>query len=248
MGYQNYIVNYNLSSQKYRDQFDNAATLTLFYQLMPKTSALLEGSYKRVVHDNANVDVASGQTPGLNRLFNSNEYWAKAGLSWDITAKSKGTIKGGYEWKIFDNPESKSFRSPIFEVDIDHNFTAKTAIKLSGLRQAFETDEVGASYYTDTTGAIALSFKPVSKIEIAPRGSFSHDDYSQPITIAGINATRTDNLWNAGIDLTYTMNKWITVGLGYTHSNRASDFTGLRLYRQPRNGRDKGHDLVYSVI
>ncbi len=56
VGYQNYIINYNLSDQKYRDQFDNAATLTLFYQIMPKTSALLEGSYKRVVHDNSSVD------------------------------------------------------------------------------------------------------------------------------------------------------------------------------------------------
>ncbi len=115
-------------------------------------------------------------------------------------------------------------------MDIDHNFTAKTSIKLSGLRQAFETDEprsyeLGADYYTDTTGSIALSFKPVTKIEIAPRGSYSYDKYSQPITIDAQNATRTDGVWNAGIDLTYTMNKWISVGLGYTHSNRASNFT-----------------------
>ena len=224
LGYQNYIINYNLSDQKYRDQFDNAATLTLFYQLMPKTSALLEGSYKRVNHDNPNVDAASGETPGLNRLFDSNEYWAKAGLTWNITAKSTGTIKGGYEWKIFDNPESKSFRSPIFEVDIDHHFTAKTAIKLSGLRQAFETDEVGASYYTDTTGAIGLSYKPVTKIEIAPRGSYSYDKYSHPTTIDTQTATRRDDVWNAGIDLTYNMNKWISVGLGYTYSKRVSNF------------------------
>jgi hypothetical protein len=225
LAYQNFIIDYKLSDQKYRDQFNNAGTLTLFYQLMPKTSALVEGSYKRVVHDNPNVDAAAGQTPGLNRLFNSNEYWARAGLTWNITAKSTGTIKGGYEWKIFDNHESKSFRSPIFEVDIDHHFTAKTAIKLTGLRQAFETDEVGASYYTDTTGAIQLSYKPVTKIEITPRGSYSYDKYSQSTVFNGIDATRKDGLWNAGIDVTYSMNKWITVGLGYTHSNRASNFT-----------------------
>ncbi|MGC2424839.1 MAG: outer membrane beta-barrel protein [Nitrospirota bacterium] len=223
LGYQNYIINYNLLDQKYRDQFDNAATLTLFYQLMPKTSALLEGSYKRVNHDNPNVDVTT-ETPGLNRLFNSNEYWAKAGLTWNITAKSTGTIKGGYEWKIFDNPESKSFRSPIFEVDIDHHFTAKTAIKLTGLRQAFETDDIGASYYTDTTGAVELSYRPLTKIEIKPRGSYSYDKYSNPVTVGTQNATRRDDLWNAGIDLTYNMNKWFSVGLGYTYSKRASNF------------------------
>jgi len=228
LGYQNYIIDYNLSDQKYRDQFDNAATLTLFYQLMPKTSALLEGSYKRVDHDNPNV--APGETPGLNRFFNSNEYWAEAGLTWNITAKSTGTIKGGYEWKIFDNPESKSFRSPIFEVDINHNFTSKTAIKLSGLRHAFETDTIGESYYTDTTGAIELSYRPVTKIEIKPRGSYSYDKYSQEIKIDTIKATRIDDVWNAGIDLTYNMNKWISVGIGYTHSNRASNFSGFYDY------------------
>ena len=248
VGYQNYIIDYNLSDQKYRDQFDNAATLTLFYQLMPKTSALLEGSYKRVVHDNDNVDAASGQTPGLNRLFNSNEYWARAGLTWDITAKSKGTIKGGYEWKIFDNPESKSFRSPIFEVDIDHNFTAKTAIKLSGLRQAFETDEVGASYYTDTTGSIVLSYKPLTKIEIAPRGSFSHDDYSQPIIIDG-HKRHQDGQRMERRHRPDVQHEQMDLGRPRLHPfKQGLRFHRLRLYRQPRNGKDKGHDLVYSGI
>jgi polysaccharide biosynthesis protein VpsM len=220
VGYQNFMIDYVLDDQKYRDQFNNAATLTLFYQLAPKTSALIQGSYKRVNHDNGNESVHE-----VAQTLDSNEYWAEAGLTWNFTAKSTGTIKGGYEWKVFDFAGSKDFTNPIFEVDINHNFTSKTAIVLSGVRQAYESDEFRADYYTGTTGSIELDYRPVTKILIAPRGSYSYNRYAQDITIDTQTATRTDGVWNAGIDVTYDMNKWFSVGLGYTHSNRASNFT-----------------------
>ncbi len=220
LGYQNFIIDYNLPQDKFRDQFANAATLTLFYQLMPKTSALIQGSYKRVYHDNGNQSVHV-----VAQTLNSNEYWAEGGITWNMTAKSTGTIKGGYEWKLFDYPSQKDFRSPIFEVDLDHHFTAKTAIKLSGLRQAFESDDYTSDYYTATMGSAEISYKPVTKIEIKPRGSYTDERYAQDITVGTQTGRRRDGLWAAGIDLTYNMNKWIAIGAGYTHSKRVSNFT-----------------------
>ncbi|MHB8174566.1 MAG: outer membrane beta-barrel protein [Nitrospirota bacterium] len=227
IGYQNYIIDYSLPQDKFRDLFANAATLTLFYQLMPKTSALLQGSYKRVYHDNGNQSVHE-----VAQTLNSNEYWAEGGLTWNITAKSTGTIKGGYEWKLFDYPGRKDFRSPIFEVDLDHQFTAKTGIKLSGLRQAFESDDdiggpnnIGSDYYTATMGSVELSYRPVTKIDIKPRGSYADQRYAEDITVGTQTGRRKDGLWDAGIDVTYNMNKWVAISLGYTHSKRVSNFT-----------------------
>ncbi len=220
LGYQNFIIDYNLPQDKFRDQFANAATLTLFYQLMPKTSALIQGSYKRVYHDNGNQSVHE-----VAQTLNSNEYWAEGGITWNMTAKSTGTIKGGYEWKLFDYPGQKNFRSPIFEVDLDHQFTAKTGIKLSGLRQAFESDDYTSDYYIATIGSAELSYRPVTKIEIKPRGSYTDERYAQDITVGPQTGRRRDGLWAAGIDVTYNMNKWVAISAGYTHSKRVSNFT-----------------------
>ncbi len=220
LGYQNFIIDYNLPQDKFRDQFANAATLTAFYQLMPKTSALIQGSYKRVYHDNGNQSVHE-----VAQTLNSNEYWAEGGLTWNMTAKSTGTIKGGYEWKIFDYSGQKNFRSPIFEIDLDHKFTAKTAIKLTGLRQAFESDDSTSDYYTATMGSVELSYKPVTKIEIKPLGSYADEQYAQDVTVGTQTGSRRDNLWDAGIKVTYNMNKWVAISLGYTHSKRVSNFT-----------------------
>ncbi len=220
VGYQNFIIDYSLPQNRFRDQFANAAILTFFYQLMPKTSSLVQGSYKRVYHDNGNQSVHE-----IAQTLNSNEYFAEGGLTWDMTAKSTGTIKGGYEWKLFDYPGQKDFRSPIFEIDLDHKFTAKTAIRLSGLRQAFESDDATSDYYTATMGSAEISYRPVTKIEIKPRGSYTDARYAQDITVGTQTGRRRDGIWAAGIDLTYNMNKWIAISAGYTHSKRVSNFT-----------------------
>jgi predicted porin len=217
LGYEFYKIGYNLDENKFRDNDKHQGSASVFYAFMPKTSVLVQGIYSKVDHYNSNA-------PGSSR-FDSNEYWAMAGLTWDITEKSTGTIKGGYEWKVFDSPDSNDFSSAIYMVSLDHKFTPKTSIKLSGLRQAQETDDPNVSYYTTTNGAVELIFMPVSKLVIKPQGSISNNRYSGESLIAGDFTRRVDTIASGGIDILYHMNKWITVGAGYKHTKRSSTIT-----------------------
>ena len=217
LGYEFYLIGYNLDVSKFQDNYRHQANVSVFYAFLPKTSALLQGTYSRVDHYNDN-------SPDSFR-FDSNEYWVLAGLTWDITEKSTGTIKGGYEWKVFDSQDSNNFSSAIYMVSLDHKFTPKTSIRVSGLRQAQETDDPGVSFYTTTNGTVELVFMPVSKIEIKPRGSISNNRYSGESLIAGDDARRVDTIATGGIDILYHMNKWFTIGAGYKHSKRSSTIT-----------------------
>jgi predicted porin len=216
VAYKSYYVAYSLDAAKFEDVNINGAVATVYYKFMPKTSLLVQGTYNRVYHFQ---DVA--ETP----LLNSNEYWAMAGLTWDITEKSTGTIKGGYEWKNFDNPQTHDFQSAVYEVSLDHRFTPKTAITVSGRRLASETNDPNVPYYTTTNGAVELRYRPVVKTTFRPFFSYSREKYAGLVTVGPNSARRTDGVLTTGIEAAYDMNKWFSFGVTYTHSKRSSNLT-----------------------
>ncbi len=217
VGYHNYLIDYDLTANSFRNRTDHGASATVYYRFMPKTAVLLQGRYTNVYHTDDNSTAA----PRLN----SNEYWALAGLTWDITEKSTGTVRIGYEWKDFDHPQSRDFDTAVYIVSLDHRFTPKTSLTLSGVRRAEETDDPAVSYYTTTGGRLGMRFNPVGKLEIMPFGSMTHNRYSGDVTAAGDTGRRQDNIVSAGLDIKYGMNKWLSIGAGYKYSKRSSNLT-----------------------
>lgn len=215
--YKNYFIEYDLDTQKFRDRVDNGVGATLYYRFMPKTSLLMQGIYK-------NVDHLEDNLPAAIRL-DSNEYWAMAGLTWDITDKSTGTVKGGYEWKQFDSSGSRDFHSPVYIVSINHRFTPKTSFTLSGLRQASETDDPASPYYTTTQGMLELSFNPIRRLVVKPYGSVTSNRYSGATTVSGDTARRLDLVWLGGVDVSYKLFKYLSFTAGYKHTKRSSTIT-----------------------
>ncbi|MBI5190994.1 MAG: outer membrane beta-barrel protein [Nitrospirae bacterium] len=214
--YTNFYMDYDLDANSFRDRMDNGGDLTVYYKFMPKTSVLVEGTYKDVNHredsDNA-------------KRLNSVEYNALAGLTWDITAKSKGTVKAGYGWKDFDEGDRKDFSSPVFNASLEHHFTPKTSMFISGSRFANETDDPNVEYMTGTRGQLKLRFNPVTKVFVSPYTSISNNEYSGDTTVQGDTGRREDDIYSSGIDASYNMNKWIAFHLGYKYTHRVSTFT-----------------------
>jgi len=223
--YSHFHVNYTPAEINFRDRNDNSASAIVSYGIFPKTSVVLQGIY---------TDVTHLRHPGsVGGVLNSNEWWAMAGIVWDITEKSTGTIKGGYEWKNFRSPGRADFRSPIYQVAIDHKFTAKTSVNISGARRANETDDPAVSYYTSTSGAITLTFKPINKVSVKPAFIYTVNRYSGP-TVApdGQAGRRQDRIWSPGVEAVYDINKWVKVSGGYTYTERLSS---LKFYQYRDN-------------
>lgn len=214
VGYHNYLADYDLASNSFRDRTDHGVSATVYYRFMPKTALLLQGIYTNVYHTDDNSAAAA--------MLNSDEYWALTGLTWDITAKSTGTVRVGYEWKDFEHPRSNDFDSAVYIVSLDHSFTPKTSLSVTGVRQANETDDPAVSYYSTTGASLRARFNPVGRLEIMPYGSFAHNRYSGDVTAAGDTARRKDNVWQAGLDVGYEMNRWLGLAAGYRHSKRSS--------------------------
>lgn len=222
LAYENYYVDYYNEDEvnnpvDYRDRSDNGVALTAKYQVMPKTKVLVQGTFKDIYHtDNNPADTLAPQ-------LNSREYWAMTGVTWDITDKSTGVIKGGYEWKNFKSDAVNDFSTPVFLVSLNHRFTPKTSVTVEGSRQAYETDDPETDFYTSTKGAVKLGWKPAGKIEVSPFFSFSNNRYAGDTAVTPtLSVRRLENVYTYGLDVAYNMNKWIAFTLGYNHNQKVS--------------------------
>jgi len=214
LGYNMVYVDFTDAPNSYRDRIDNAGSLTLFYRMLPKTRLLLQGIYKNVYH--------SDDTLSVTQRLNSDEIWAMAGVTWEITEKSTGTVKVGYEWKDMQYPGIKDFSTPIYIVGIQHEFTPKTSVSLTGSRRAMETDDPNTSFYTATTLELNVALHPVRKFLVRPFARYEHDSYNGATSIAGDRDRRLEDTFHYGLDLGYDINEWLDLRVGYDYSTRSS--------------------------
>ena len=82
---------------------------TFFWRVLSKTSVLLQGSRAKVNYAN-DFRTQSTRNSTTDRVF--------AGLTWEVTGKTTGTIKVGYLEKDFDAADRSTFDAPSWEVEL----------------------------------------------------------------------------------------------------------------------------------
>jgi hypothetical protein len=144
-------------------------------------------------------------------------------MQWDITAKSKGTVKVGRQRKEFTDAALNSAKvvKPRWYLSIDHRFTEDSSLVLTGLRQINDTNALGVAYFT-TTGLFAeFSHRFMSKTAFLLRGSQGTDNYSNAVFPE--TTVREDTMTMYGAGLKYFMKDWIDLGADYNKKNRNSN-------------------------
>ena len=196
-------------SSNFRDRDEAIMAGYLYYRFLPKTSAFFE--YERKA-----VDFTEASTP-LDNAMDS----LLLGLTWEMTGRSKGTIKGGRTSKDFKDPAVKDFSVWTWSVDLNHKFNELTSLSVVGSRQVNETNWAGTAYFI-TTGAYGeLKHSFMSKMAILLRGSYGTDRFSNavpPETVVRVDKTRM-----LGTGLRYTMKDWLEFGADCNKRNRDSN-------------------------
>lgn len=202
-------TSYNYMISAFRDRDEDVVSGFVYYRFLPKTSAFIE-------YDHKAIDFTL-PTSSLDNAMDS----ALFGITWEATAKSKGTIKAGRTWKKFDSPALTDFSRWTASFDINHNFTEYTSLQLIGKRDINETNVLGTAYFI-TTGAYAeFSHKFVSKLAGLMRVSYGEDVFSNPV--APDITTRRDKTVMAGLGLRYSMKEWLQFGFDYNQNKRNSN-------------------------
>ena len=211
--YSNSNINFSDAENNFRDRKEDFASGIVFYRFLPKTSALIEYDFTRVKYD-------------TNTAYDSDVNSVLAGVTWEVTDKITSTVKAGYLKKDFDSPSRNDFKGGIFAVDIDHQFTEFTSVKLVAQKKINETNILGTDtdYFTTTGTFGEFKHRFTGKISGLVNGSYGVDKYNKAITIGTKTEIREDKTWNAGAGLRYLIQKWWEIGLNYLHCDRNSNF------------------------
>jgi hypothetical protein len=193
----------------FRDRDEKFAAGYLYYRFLPKTSAFLEFDRRKVVFDDATLNLDSIVDSEL------------AGLTWEITEKSKGTIKAGRMQKDFESPVFRDFRGWISSVDLRHAFSEDTSLIIVGQRTVNETNVFGTAFFV-TTGAYGeFTQRLFRKLAVVARGSYGKDVFSNPIPPDTI--IREDKTAMAGGGLKFDLWDWFELGADYNYRTRNSN-------------------------
>ncbi len=198
---------YNYMISDFRDRDENLVAAYVYYRFLPKTSAFIEYDHKTVDFTLAAND------PSGNSLDNTQDS-VLVGITWEATAKSTGTMKVGRTKKNFESSAVTDLTMWSWYVDIDHQFSDDTRIKLAGKRQPNETDFFGTSYYITTGASVDFTQRILSKTDLLLVGSYGTDKFSDG---------RKDTTTILGAGLKYWIKDWFNVNADYRQQKRDSN-------------------------
>lgn len=192
--YSNYDLSYKDDAVTYRDRNDNSFGASVFYKFWPKTSLFLEYNYADIKYDtqsiNDNVE---------NRYF--------GGVTWEMTAKTKGTLKLGYTQKDFDNSTVSDPDGFSLELQAEHNLTAKSALKVNAYRKFNESDTANASSFLTTGIDVGLLQRFTEKWSGTFKVFYETNEYN------GMN--RDDDYYGVSPAIRFKPKTWLFFDLGY---------------------------------
>ncbi|MCQ4346613.1 outer membrane beta-barrel protein [Pseudomonas stutzeri] len=192
----------NLNADKERDA--TALTGTLYYRVAPRTRTLLE--VRHTDYDYLSASELSSRNLGL-----------LAGLTWEATAKTTGSVKIGREKKKFDRSVYDDLSTGMWEIGIGWAPRSYSRFDLNTRRGYDEASDNASTVKTQTT---TLSWEHDWLERLTSSVSYTRSDQDYQDT------QREDTLDALSLGLTYKMRRWLDIGLSYRYADNDSDAVG----------------------
>ncbi|GIC76073.1 outer membrane beta-barrel protein [Moritella sp. F3] len=184
--------------------------LAIYYRLAASVNLLVDmGHISTNYRDTGN---AKDSTQG------SANYLAYSGINWDITGKTQGVIKLGYEKINFADNSRTAQADPSWDVGIRWSPKTYSIINIS-VSQKIRNAVTG----TDSieTNNQSINWQHTWRYNLSSSLAYSHRDelYQQ--------SKRNDNSHQLNMALDYQFRRWLTFGLSYGYQNKSSSDSRL---------------------
>lgn len=178
---------------------------TFYYKVMPKTSLLFQ-------MDQIFSEYRYTPLGGLSLSSRQGRYLA--GMLWEPTAKTAGSIRAGYLTKDFNDAERGSFGLPTYEAAVSWAPLTYSTFRLAASKTANESVYTGASFGDSQYYALAWNHiwleRFSSRIEVNAR----EDKY--------LGSDITNKGYGVFAGVYYKPQRWLTTGLNYYYTQRNS--------------------------
>ncbi len=246
LDYSNFNLDYKDKINSDADRKDNSIAAYLFFRMTAKTSAFVNYEFADIGYNISDKD--------------SHEHHYFAGMRWQMTGKSSGQIKGGFGEKKFRSassilPDTEVRQSDsdssnwMAEIQIDHNFNARTNFTFNAYRRYDEVLEHRYDYgdlenfYADYTLAHFIGLKMsralTSKIHFNLDTSFFYDEFKGSranhkvredsefdilVDNQNYQKERRDTQFAVSPSINFIIFKWLTVNGAYIFTDHDSNY------------------------
>jgi len=196
-----------------RDRDNIEGSVEVAYEIAPAYQAFVRGAYNMRNYDAAVDD------NGVNR--DSDGYEVVAGVSLDFGGITFGDFFVGYQTQDYDDPLLNTASGPVVGADVTWNVTPLTTVVGSVsrvVRESTSRDAVTGSFASGrffSTAGVSVDHELMRNVLLGADVSASQDDFE------GIN--RTDEIYRAGVNAKYLINKYANIGGSYRFRMRNSD-------------------------
>lgn len=215
-------------STRGRDRTNLKSTGTFYWAVSSATKVLVEAEY-------TDIDYSLSSSTRDSRLMRG-----FVGATWDITGKTTGTVKLGFQDRDFDSENREDYDGSSWDVAMSWSPKTYSTFTLSTARTPYES--AGLGDFIDTED-ITLGWKHgwneklISSIYVKAMNENYVNSFNN----------RDDDSMNAGLSLAYAIKRWANVRIAYDYSDRDSSAEGLNLdinsYDFDRNKFTIGVDL-----
>lgn len=175
---------------------------TWYHRIGSKTRGLLE-------YDHTRFDYLQSGSPRSSRSDA-----VLAGAEWDMTARTTGKVRVGYERKNFDKSTSKDLDNPTWQVDLA--WKPRTYSTFSFLaRQAMAEGDDGSDAIKATYTQVGWRHGWAERITTVAQAGMGHYVYE--------GEDRTDDLQDYKLGVIYNMRRWLDVEVAYRLRDNDSD-------------------------
>jgi hypothetical protein len=209
-GYINFLTRYRSDLSDFRNRMDNGMFGVLTYKLSPRVRLLAEYRFFDISYEHSDV-------------LESREHYFLGGISWDITAKSKGLFKAGYEVKDFDHSLG-NYQDFSFELQLDHRFTPKTSVTASAYRKPNETDLSGMVFSLTNGFDVRLNHTITPRLTSTVGFLVENDDYKR---MQGLTENADSTTYQESVALRYAFRRWIEGTVGYAYTRKDASLSEL---------------------
>lgn len=220
-GYENYLYRYQDRLYRPYDHTEHRGILTGFYQVAPKTKALLEYTHSWIIYRD-------------NRIRDGYYNEVRAGFIGEITSKLTGTAKVGYQERCYrEDSIWDDYRGIVGYALLEQVFSPEHDLRLAWERSVQESTFSGNSYYLLNRAWIYYSRQITHKIRGFAR--LQYGNYRYPHRSLLGEEKRRDNIWEPEIGVRYQVQSWLAAELKYRYRDRDSnrpdkDYRNNRFY------------------
>jgi uncharacterized protein (PEP-CTERM system associated) len=123
--------------------------------------------------------------------------------------------------KNFDLSSQGSLKTWTASIDVNHEFSDYSSLRLVGKRVVNESSLLGTRFFITTGLYGEFTYRFLDRLAGVVKGSYAEDRYSD--TVPGETAVRKDKTLLAGGGVRYFFRRWLRLDLDYNYRKRDSN-------------------------